>query len=538
MRPRRLINLVGVILLVGIVGWPYFISGVKTNGSLVINGGLDTLWHLSLIAESSHFWPLHYPGLPDTILFNYHYFSDFAWGMLSKITGLSNLTIYFRVAPIVSLVLAFIGIYKLAASLSTDKIAPYLSVIISVFSGSAAFLIPIFTGVQGAWYPSSFGPDHFLDQSTNIHTIFGYVGLVWGLYFLNLFFKTKQLKYQLLGGVIIGLLFSIKSFFFIPLFLGMATAFGIVALRNRKLFLLPIVISGIVAAIGWSVISNRSSTPPLVFAPGWLSLKVIEEPNRFPVNDWLLRLQVYSESNNWLRIIQIYLQATLIVIIGGAWLTLWGGAWIIEKSKYNHEIRWVMGVTVIFSFILPFLIVPNPDNFNTVQFFQPGLIILNMCLGLWLAKRRWYWTVLLIVLLTPTTLKDLTSPTRNSSLVIDFPEVQALTYLRENTPLNAVVLAQPQSNTFLLKVPAIAERRAFASGEKSADLVGIDFLTPKTQQENILGHALPLPKKVTHLLLEKDFSQLIDWINDKQVRLVFENSDYIIFANENTVRAR
>lgn len=517
MRLIWLINFIGLVGLIVLIGWPYFVSGLQPDGSVIINGSLDALWHLSLIAESAKYWPLQFPGMHGVALTNYHFLSDLVWGLVSKISGLSNLTIYFRVAPIIAIGLVLTGVYKLAQSLSSSKSAPYWAVIFVVFSGSAAFFLP-------AGYASSFGPDHFLDQSINIHTLLGYAAMLWGLYF---WFK-KEFKYQFVSGLILGTLFALKSFFFIPVVLGLAVSTGVIFLKSKQLKVIPLVLAGLIMVFAWSVIKGPSSTSPLVFSPGWLSLKVIEEPNRFYQPDWLLRLQVYRQAHNFLRIGQIYFQATLVSIIGGVWLLCLGFL----------EIPLTLGIICLISLLLPFGIVPNPDNFNAVQFFQPAIILLSISLGILVSKRPAYLGIVLLVFLMPTTFLELINPGHYHDLTISPQETEGLLFIKTHTPQDAIILAQPDSHIDLLKIPAIGDRDTFVSGEKSADLIGADYTSRKNLQDQMLTHKIPLPLSISYVFMQKDFVSLPEWLKDKSAEIVFENSKFIIFANGNNLRTR
>jgi len=529
MWPQKGKRFICLIILIIIFSWPYFLSGKQSNGTIRVYGEHDTLWHLSLISESANFWPLQSPGLAGMRLVNYHYLSDFTWGMISKFTGLSNLVVYFRIAPIISFGLLIIGVFALTEKLTTNKLSPYLAVLFTLCSGSAAYLIPFLTNSSPSWYPSSFGVDHFLDQSMNIHTILGYAVVVWGLFFLTKAFTKSSIKYQLASGICFGILFSLKSFFFIPVFVGLTLGLVIIAVKTKKYIFLPIVVSGSLAFVGWLVISSHS-TMPLVFSPGWLSLKIIEEANRFRIETWLLRLQIYTEAHNYLRIAQIYFQATLICILGGFWLTLGGLAWILSKKHLVPKMQIVMTTICLFSITMPFLIVPTPDNFNTVQFFQPALLILSISLGIWLSYQRAYVTVLFVLGLFPTTAKTLLSENwyagEENTLIISQAETEALAYLKNNTPRAAVVLAQSESATTLMKVPALAERRTWFTDEKSAQLIGGNYLprleTQKWILENLSSQSLT-ENNISFVLLEKDQPT-------GTLQIVFENKDYVILS--------
>lgn len=475
-----------LLVLALILASPLLVSVLRSDGSMLINGSGDNLWHLSLAIETQKQIPPTFPGMNGVPLKNYHYFSDLVWGTLSKITNISISTMYFQIGAVIVCFLLVYLVYKLAFYYSKNTNWSIVCVITTLFVGSAAFVKPLFIK-DAVWSGNNFMLDQPYDQLINLHTGIGYILIILGTILVFKWLRTGNLKYSFYAALVFSILFGIKIFFAIP----MAIAFGIICLVQIKdtkfKSILPAFLLFVLSILIYYLISDKSSlnhNSPITLRPGWLLTKMIEDPDRFKLDGYYLKQLHYESKNNWLRLTQMEIEKIFMYLLGNFWIKLLGVVYLIKSFKKYPKENIFLSLCIIISLILPLLVTPEPDPFNTIQFGQVAIIFLGLLLGLFASQSK--KNTIILALFTPIIIfsfyTSFFNPKKFNEYIIPKEEISALQYLKNNSETNAVVMVDPLFDNKKMKVTAFAERRTFYTGDNISWLFNIvDDGRSKTQ---------------------------------------------------------
>ncbi len=536
----------GFVLVVASVtqSWHFFTAWKMKAETIEFSQFHDALWHIALIKELSRSFPPQHPGLAGEILSNYHYLTDLLLAIVHKFTTIPVETLYIHVAPpLVSAFFAFAA-FKLAQLLSRSNETAIIATIFTVFTGSAAYFIPVFLGKGVAWTANSFMLDQPFDQLTNVHTVLGFAMFLTGTFFLVRFNKFSKLSDGILAGMIIGLATGIKAY---------AGAVGVAALmitlgleltilKKRKMILPSAIAASIFLLL--TVFTSSSNQSPLQFAPGWILTKMVEDSNRFYYEKWSQLEAHYREAGNIIRVAQIKTQELVLYIIGNLGVRLIGFIWIIKKLKKlkhikAHEIFLI--VTIIISLTIPLIFVQPVSVYNTIQFSPYALMILSIVVVL--ETVTWRKNILMLTLLfllsLPTTLQTFLIRLK-PEYIMSKNEYTALKAI-ENTPEDAVFLTPPTGEHFVfMKVPGIGGRRTYFSGETFAILTDTDYqlrksineeffreLTDDQRRNQILEDA-----KITHIYTdESTYTEFLEELEEGRfpIKAIYTQDKFAIF---------
>ncbi len=503
---------------------------------MVINGSGDNLWHLSLAAEVKKQIPPTFPVMSGIPLKNYHYFSDAIWGVLSKLSGIPITILYFQIGSLLVCYFLSYLIFKLAKYYTKSDFWSLICVVTTLFLGSAAFLKPLI--IKGSeWSGNNFMLDTPYSQLINLHTGLAYILILLGTLSTFKWINTKSIKYGYSAAFIFGLTFGFKTFFAIPV----AIAFGLMCMyriqETKFKSLLPLILLAVISIIIIFMISDRTglgSKSAISLRPGWLLTKMIEDDDRFHLDNYYLKQLLYQSKNNWPRLTQMETEKVIIYIFGNFWIKLIGIFYLIKYiKKYKEENIFIL-LCITVSAILPLIITPQPDPFNAVQFGQVAVIFLGLAFGLYLSTLKNSKWRLIFVLLIPVCVysfyKDFFGISKFNEYVVPKEEITALNYLKENTDINSIIMVDPLFDNSKMKVTALAERRTFYTGGNLPWLLGIDDSYRKGVQQKFFSDGTD-KKYISNIITNNSINYIYTSspIFSQEYPIVFSNSKVLIY---------
>jgi hypothetical protein len=492
-----------IVFIVGIVGQMLVISpsGIFKNGDLVFwsSNGHDAPWHIALMEEIKKGYPFQNPVFAGEKLVNYHFFSDIVPAIVSKYLPISDLNLYSRIFPFFYALLFGAAAYYLTKKITNSKPQALWATIFSYFAGSFGYLIGKGESVFWATQPQS--------SSGNPPQIVSDFIILGTLYFLVDLLQKKGSKFTFWICVLLtGTLAEFKVYAAIVLFgaLGMVGIWQL--LRERKIQLLLLTaLGGILAAILY-LPNSSGSVSFLIFQPWWYIRTMIVEPSRLNLLDWELRRQTYVSQNNWKRVIFLEGLGFLIFFFGNLgmrFIGLWDFSKLVKKSEKPY-FKLIFLFIIVISLVMPLLFLQKGVASNTSQFLQYFVLLFGILAGITAAKiiklvrfpvLQILVAIVLIATMIPTQiglLHDFYGSLQNIRqpfTKISASELQALNYIKNDTPLNTVILTPPYDTYPNLAgstpniwnwsdssyVSAFSERRTYFDDHEQVDIMGYDW---------------------------------------------------------------
>lgn len=516
-------TLVLIVFILGMAGQLAIISpsGIFQNGDLVFwsSHGHDAAWHIALMEEFKRGFPFQNPSFAGEKLVNYHFFSDIApaiiseaWpvkALVNKYLPISNLDLYFRIFPFIYSLFLGASAFYLTRKLTNNFSASIWAVIFTYFAGSFGYLIGKGESVFWATQPQS--------SSGNPPQIVSNFLFLAALYFiLALTKKNSKLNY-LTCVLLLGTLTSFKVYAGAVLLLAIFLTGVWQALRKRNFQLLGLsIVSGILTAILYFP-NTSGSTAFLIFQPWWYIRTMIVEPSRLNLIDWELRRQTYLYEHNYKRVIFLEGIGFLIFFFGNLGMRLIG---LFEFLRTNLIIK----LAIIISLISPLLFLQKGVASNTSQFLQCFILLFGILAGIGVAKvtKKFKFLIpLIIILMVPTQVGLLREfyigdgySSRPAFAKISNFELQALNFVKNNTPKESVILTPPYNQYLNLGgvtpniwdwsdtsyVAAFSGRRTYMDDSEQADIMGYDY-KPRLETKKIIFESTDVTKVKEAIIL-------------------------------------
>lgn len=505
----------------------------------------DGIWHLAIAETSFKTWPPQHPTFAGEKLTGYNYFLDLIIFLLSK-TGIPSIVWYFKILPLVWIILMIFLIIKISQRLKKDYFYQVFLLFFIFFGSSFGYFFTLYHKKTLIGSSSSLAMQAGL---TLVNLQFAYSLIFLILLLIVLLKKQKTLKETLLIGFLNFLILSLKFYGgVISLFLSVFYLF----FENFKKFSLGqffILIKNFLIIIFFLLVSifvfyqpfqNKSNTG-FIFSPFSIVHSIIEEKNLFYLPK-LVNARYYLYSVNPLspRLLAIELFTAFLFLffnLGTRFLGLVDFLIRGIKRKVNlFEITLFLGT--IFSFSLSLLFIQKGIWWNTIQFSYYGLFLANFFIADFLSKilkkKKNFFalvTVFLIIILTLPENYDIIRgfiPNPNASY-IPKEELEALIFLRKQK--GSIVLSSVNkkerkiTNNFRTAfISAFSKKISYLSNETQLIVTGINFdeRIKKIQEGNCL------------VLKNVDFI----YINDKNDNLITlfkhcQQNKKIIYQNKN-----
>lgn len=550
---------IAIILFSIIFSLPMLRSGIMTNEGLRLVGvnGTDGIWNLALIEELKNHFPPEHPGFAGMPLRGYHFLYHLLLAVISKITFISPVNLYFHIFPLIISFIWGYGVYSVVYSWFKNKMAAIWSVFLSFFGGSFAYFLPII------W-----------KQNLNIDSAFGICQpngcsivnpafassialLVWSIFFLNKFLKTSKRKWAILLILTSGLSIGFKVYAGMILMgaLLISALWRLIYYKRLDMFFIffgALILSLLV------FLPFNANYGFLVYQPLWPPHRVMQGPLNF--TRWDELWEQYEYYQNLYGILKLEVWANTVFFFGNIGTRIIALALILKASKkklIKVEAIYFLSMLAI-SYLVPmFFIQPSGGVFNMIQFYWYFLFMLSIVAGpavIVISEKIKHKALLVIfyagfILLT---LPSAFSVSRDTLLTkggfIDVKTMDSFKFLKSYKDYDKTVLEIPKND--LYSVPVIAAfggKRMYIANEiamfhyedKERRLQVIDdFMRPQNLCENdkwdtdackgalLYSNELLIQEKISLIYTNKNLYWLDNW--DK-VKLIYKNSKEKIY---------
>ena len=501
-----------------------FFSFSKTSAEITFFSFHDSAFHLSVIGELKNHFPPQHPTFANEALKNYHYLPDFLLAGINSSIPVDKLDLYFRLAPFFASAYFGLAAYMVASQFLKNKAFRILAVILTYFSGSFAFLIPVFN--KGAdWNAASFMLDQPFDLSFNPQNLLAFAIFLVGFYFVIKYSKLDKIIYLIVAGLIYATFFGFKSYL---------SALGVTAILAVCLHLLVFkkkteVVKASLITISIFFISFflliDSTKNSIHFSPGWTLKRMVEDPDRLNMASLTILEQHYLEKNNYLRVAQINIREAATYIFGNLGTRILGFIFILTFLKKFRKLSadkiFIIAV-VLGSLFIPIFFNQGGSTYNIIQFGPYALILTSIFSATALEKiyirlaenrkntyfssyahvnlkknsslkagevyeklnfikQKTLFIVIILVFLAlsiPVNIKTFIERLDTEKFEVTNSELDVLQYLKEKTNKNSIILVYPtKKNLSFSYVSALSERRVFLSDAVQVELTSLDFET-------------------------------------------------------------
>jgi hypothetical protein len=344
-----------------------FRSGTTTTTGLGFWGpnSHDGIFHLSFIEKFARDpLDLSHPHLAGETITNYHLVYDYVLGLVTRLTSISSLDLYFRFAPFV---MAIGLIYLLALLMNRLRLtqrAQIFAFIIAFLGGSFGYLVSfvqygnLLSGESAFWMHQSVSI--FLNPPFALSIIL----LVWFFYLYRSpqGRSVKLFLSLLLLGVILA---QTKVYAFILLALG--------------LFLVKdFVLAGSILALGYLInlpFSDLSGFP-FQLSPFWFVQSMFASLDRLNLPIVSQAWSSYLSQPDYLKLFILVTLASLIYLVGNLGMRVLALPHFLA-TRQSPEDK-LIKIIILIGLVIPFVMIQRHNPWNTIQFSYYSLFFLSL----------------------------------------------------------------------------------------------------------------------------------------------------------------
>jgi len=515
--------------------------------------GHDGIWHLALINQLKNF-SLSNPVFSGTRLTNYHFGFDLIVALISRLTTLSPLVLYFQIAPLIMAVLIGVLTYKFVVKWVDSKKSAWWATFFVYFGGSWGWLLG-----RGE---STFWANQSVSSLINPPYALSLIVLLLGLIKLLDYFKTPNKKNLIVCSLLFGILIQIKVYVGIIAVGSLFCLLFITLIFNRSKFkeIFYIFLGSFLVAAIIFLPFNLNASSLLVFSPLWFPRSMISFSDRL---GWF-KLEnariTYLNSGKWFKWVLAEGLALSIFIFGNLGTRAVGffyGGFVWKKRKIN-PVELVLFSALTISLVLPLLFIQKGNPWNTIQFFYYFQFLMAIFAGVTVGNlfgktgklKKIAIGVFLVILTLPTTLITLKNdylPSRAPAR-ISIEELEALDFLKKQT--EGTVLTFPYNFDWKVKfseprplyayettayVSALSAHRTFLEDEMNLEITSFDWKSRKAEvvrffltADQLGGKTFLQENKIKYIYLVEGQKMNLG-LNDIGAEKIFENGEVSIF---------
>ncbi len=490
--------------------------------------GHDALFHLSLINHfKQNLFSLAHPQIYDLAIKNYHIGLDWLTGLVASLTTLSQLDLFMRYLPLLIVILLVYFLLKLLKKWQVGTLAALISVTMVFLSGSAGFLVTLFTRFSIVGGESLFWANQSVSLLLNPPFALSILILVI-FFFLYDGDKRLTLKELLFFSLLGGVTAQIKVYAFLLLFASLVI--------NRK-FKLAFGVGLVGAIFLLPTLGNDSS--PFLFSPLWFSRSLFEAHDRLYYAKLATAWQSYENSGQLGKLILVNLFAVVIFYLGNLWTRV---IVLFRLREFNKPSQSLINGVIVLGLVTPLLFIQKVNPWNTIQFLYYSIFFLSLYTGpalVTLLHRCSKVTKLILVLIfvvvsVPTTIGTLSDYlTSQSASRISLTELRALDVLRRSPP--GTVVSPLVYDRYYSPVPDPRPQYVYVSSAYISALSGHPEYLSDTINLDITGYDYKQrAKRVIRLYQTTSPDEVTRFLTENRITYLYETPvDRLKFPPEN-----
>lgn len=561
------------IVIQGVINFP---SGYLFSRGLEFwsSQGNDGLWHVAVMEEVKKSMPVENPIFAGEKLYNYHYLTDILMGEFGRVFPMfTSLDLYFRFFPVIFSLLISLSVFSFVSRWRKSEAAGYWAIFFSSLAGGFGYVVTLIkAGIL-------FGGETVFWAAQG-NTIIGnpphavaYGLLATFLLTIAVYLETRKKEILilsiLLGSFVAG--FKVSGGFILSTGIIAGGIYDFLINRKKEMIYVPVIV-GLLNFLTLKLMTKGADSF-LVFEPWWFVRTTIVADGRVGWMDMEFRRQHYVAQHTFkatLRVIQLETEAFLMFVVGNLGLRIIGifMPFINGFKKVGAFFKDTMNVVLLSSMLaglgIVLLFVQRGIAYNLIQFMQYFIFIFGfysaslMAILIARTKKVWLKVVIaltVILLSLPTVIGNLVEfygKERTPLAYVSNEEIEALTFLKRNSPSESLVLTKPfddgarygyKSQPWPISVwyatpyvSAISARRTYLSNEGQVDILGLPWKERKEEVDKFFGTSDNKYKleflqnnNISYVYVRKVDLKMA--INEKLLGLkrIFENNEVIIY---------
>ena len=550
---------IGFILLIGAGSIAQlsaiFSSGFRTTEGIKFfgNSAQDGVAHLAYIQSIIQHFPPQEPGLTNTFIRNYHYWTDLVLADLSRVWHIPVMHLYFHLFPIFVVVLVGISAVMLVREWGGTRKMAYWFLFLLYFASDAAYLVLAALGKNIGFYTPAI--DSGVLQLLNMPHMVAKLIFIISLIVFYRWIKNNKISWGIVSSVLFAVLFGFKVYF--GIFAGVGFTFYIVgsaiyhSFLNRKITINPQVIFGYILFLILALVIFL----PNNYGAGGFVYVYLEWPRSLlgvgsiDWRDWWLRRQVYEAAHNYRNLFVLDMLSVIIAFMSiyGTRILGLGVTRGLIKFFGGRKIIFILPALVIFH-ILGLFTIQSSGGVNVFNFFSVSSFFLSLFSAYTLSKIHFkklgiIVIVLFVILTIPRSINDVwqgfLSPFSKDYRLVTSDELQALQYIERHSKKSDVIQASP-NNSWDIETPYVSffsKRFTYLSGTSLLGTHNIKTESKKNELASIFksNEIIDFQTKVkqrgiTYIYLQKNPEQVLNFKIDPTYLLkVFENKTTLVY---------
>ncbi len=444
-------------------------SGIRVGDTAdfyFTNAG-DGMMHLAFSRSLIATYPPVRPELANIPLTNYHFFTDLLMAEQSRLLQIPIAHSFFQFWPVLLALGSAILIISIVQQFSKSVSITWISLFFWFFNGELGYLFSLLIHHTFNWNVATI--ENSADQFLNMPQMFAKT-LVFAVYWLGLYWY-KNLKMKTDQNIFLAIVLLIAAatgykiyfgLFTLALVIGLwlaqlltnlqsKTALAHLQILGRQFFWLLVGCLFVVMILrSVSTGSGKLGWYPLV----WPKLLISSE--HLDLKDLANRLQINEYAGNTPKIV---LFNSLVLLIG--LLALFGtklvGMWYFVQSKTLNWYRAVLLSALVSAGIIGLNTLQDPGGFNTYNFLlvamQPLFFLTVLVLDQLWQQKKIHTKVIVVAILLLGSVRPIANYHKYFSAITHHrveaaystSELLALDWIANNTPVDTLVQASPQS---------------------------------------------------------------------------------------------
>ena len=455
--------LLGLIFLgILVEGFILFPSGYLYKDGFLFwsSQGFDGLWYVSLIRAIGKGIPPITPVFSGATIQNYHYLVDILMGEFYRIYNFfSPYDLYFRFFPVLFSFLLGTSVFSFMSRWK-NRIIGYWSVFFTYFVGSFGFVVTYLQSGKIFGGETAFWVSQLNTVVANPPHVSAMILLCSFLLSFIMFIKYRSKDWFIIC-VLIGLVvagFKVSGGAVLVAGLGVAAFFEIV--RKRKFGAMLMFLILLASNFLTLHLISPNAVSFLIFEPWWFIRTMVVV--KLGLIDWELRRQTYlavGRFTSYLRIIQLEGTAFLIFVVGNLGVRILGLPVIarnilrFRKNIFESPIDTFLLSAAFVGFLVPMLFLERGIAWVSIQFMQYVLLITGFYSAIFIyfilkkikpVAIKLIFILIVVIFSIPTVIGNYVefygSP---PNAVISNNEISALTFLKENSKPNDIIMTPP-----------------------------------------------------------------------------------------------